>query len=129
MVFTVATVLAMLAIIVLAGREVAVFRGDRDAYPLRRLTLRVSTAFCLVFLLGSILVGVHPPFHLDDLHRTDPRVFLAFWGCIGLLTCAVLCLVIADLRTIQEETRHESSQLWREIAETIAAHEKPPKDD
>lgn len=117
----------MAAVVGLGIREVWLYRAQRAEYPLRRLTIRLANAAMMLILLGSILIGVRV-FGLNEPDGIVPY-FMLFWGCITLLTGAILCLVIADFRTIGEETTSDSVRLWHDIAETIAAHEQqPPKE-
>ncbi|MHB9134434.1 MAG: hypothetical protein ACYDBB_25460 [Armatimonadota bacterium] len=125
-IFTSVMVLAMLGILALLAREIVIFTRKRESYPVRRLTLRATTALMLLFLLASILIGIGA-FHLLD-PGSSPKPWIAFWGCIGLLTGAILCMVIADIRHLNEETNGEVKQLWHDIAEIIADHQaKPPQ--
>jgi len=116
-------VLGIIIVAVLAVREMFLFGAKRDAYGIRRLTLRMSTAALLIFLLASILVGVQV-FHLGSPEDTgNIGLWAAFWGCISILTGGVFCLVVADLRTVTDERRDDAGRLWRDIAQTIADHE------
>jgi hypothetical protein len=118
------TSVVVVTILVLAGREVALFVRQRASYPLRRLTLRLAMAGMLVFLFGSIGIGVHY-FRLDDPAGII-TLWLAFWGSIGLLTAGILCLALADLRSLHDDTSDEAARLWQEMAETVARHEHTP---
>jgi hypothetical protein len=114
--------LAMFAVIMLALREVWQFRRKRDVYRLRRLTLRLATAGMLLFLLASILIGVR----VFGLNEPDgvATLWIAFWGCIMLLTGGILCLVIADFQTIGDDALQNANQYWDDIAKTIAEHQQ-----
>ena len=120
MAFDVVLVVVMAAVAGMAVREVVLFRRKLMDYSLRRLTLRISMTLMFIFLLLSVLVGVRV-YHLDA-PRGVIGLWMAFWGCIALLTGAILCLAIADLRLIGDETNSETNRLWRDIAETIAEH-------
>jgi hypothetical protein len=122
MAFTILLSLVMLTVAGMAVREIVLFGRKRAEYPVRRLTLRISTAVMLLFLLVSLLVGVRV-FHLDT-YQGIIGLFLAFWGCVALLAGAIICLTIADLRMIGDETFADTNHYWRDIAETIAEHEK-----
>jgi len=137
MIYGIAPHLFALAVLLLAGaviviilvfRETVAFLRLRTRYALRRYTLRLCMAGLILFLLFSMLVGVLY-FHMDNPEGIA-RLWVTFWGCISLLTAAIFCLAIADLRLIRDETRDDASRLWREIAETIASHEaRKTKDD
>jgi len=113
--------LAMVAIILLAMREVWAFHRKREVYHLRRLTLRLTTAGMLLFLLVSVLIavklGLNEPYGLE-------RQFIVFWGSIMLLVGGIICLVIADFQTIGDDALHQANQYWDEIAKTLADHHK-----
>ena len=123
MLFLIMLVLAMLAVTGLAVREVMLFAHTRAVYGLRRLTLRMSTAILLLFLLGSILLGVRF-FHLATPEECGfPSLWAAFWGCIGFITGGVFCLLIADMHLVADENLNEVGRIWHDVAETIAAHQ------
>ncbi|MHB9025382.1 MAG: hypothetical protein ACYC7E_14635 [Armatimonadota bacterium] len=125
--FSVIIGVGILAVVGLTARELRAFFQKRGTYTVRRLTLRLSTAFMLLFLFAGIYTGVRV-FHLDT-PEAFPRHWIAFWGCITLLTGAIFCMVLADLRLLDEEKRVEAGKLWREIAETIANYADRPKDE
>lgn len=122
MAFTIMMITVMVAVAGLAIREIVLFRRKNEQYSLRRLTLRIVMAVMLIFLLGSVLIGVRE-YGLDKPQGVI-TLWMAFWGCITLLSGAIVCLAIADLRLIGDETFNETNQLWREIAQTIAEHEE-----
>jgi len=113
---TILLVAAMCAVLAMTIREVVGYLRKREPFALRRLTIRLSMAGMLLFLLGSILVGVRV-FALGDPHG-NATLWMVFWTCIMLLIGAILCLVIADLRLLAEENRL-ALQHWREIARDI----------
>ncbi len=124
----IALALVIAIVLVLAAREVVVFRRTRETYSTRRLTLRLTTAFMLAFLLGSILLVLAvPSLSLIEPDLT-PDLWLVFWGCVALLTGAIFCMIIADIGMVNDDTRQEANKMWREIAETIAEHGFPKKD-
>jgi len=133
MAFTILLIVVMTAVAGMTVREIVLSAWKRDEYPRRRLTLRITMALMLIFLLASVLVGVRV-FHLDQPQGII-GLWMAFWGCIMLLTGAIVCLAIADLRSIGDDSHAETNRIWRDIAETIAAHEKkraregPPPDN
>ncbi len=118
---------AIVAVTAMAVREVIAYRRTRPAYTLRRITLRLSMAIMLLFLLGSIYVGVY----LFDLETPMGHVgpWIAFWGCIGMLAFGVLCLVIADVRALGDELRQTPNTLQQEIAAIIAEHTREHSPD
>ena len=122
--FTIMMGAAMCAVVALLVREAGIYRRTRTPFTLRRLTLRVSMAGMLLYLLGSILFGVRV-FALDSPHG-NASLWMAFWTCIALLTGAILCLVLADLRLLSEEHRSVSRQLFQEISATLAAQQHTP---
>jgi hypothetical protein len=133
MLFTLSIIAVMLIILGFALREVALFARRRESYKLRRLTLRLSMASMLLFLLGSILVGV-TYFGLANPVGFD-RYWIAFWAFITMLTFAIFCLAMADLRSLGEETDSAATALWQEMAQILAEHdraksnrEEPPRD-
>ena len=122
-------VLAMSAVAGMMLRELMLYREKRHNYPQRRLTLRISMAVMLLFLLASILVGIRV-FHLGSpVESGYAQLWAAFWGAVMLLITGIFCLVIADLRTISVDSEHNTNALWRDIAEIIAAHETKRRKD
>jgi len=121
MAFTVTLIGVMLAVAGMATREVLLFRRRAGEYSLRRLTLRIAMAVMLIFQMASVLVGVRV-FGLDTPGGVA-GLWMAFWGCIGLLTLAILCLAVADMRMVGNETSAETNRIWRDIAEVIAQHD------
>ena len=114
--FTIAVGAAMCVVLGMTVREAVIYLRKRGPFPLRRLTLRLSMAGMLLFLLGSILVGVRSfGLEVPSGHET---LWMAFWTCIMLLTGAILCLVVADLRLLAEEN-HVAMQHWQEVAEML----------
>jgi len=122
MAFTILMITVMAVVAVLAVREIVLSRRKGEQYSLRRLTLRILMAVMLIFLLASVLVGVRV-YGLDKPQGII-TLWMAFWGCITLLSGAIVCLAVADLRLIGDETTHEANQLWHDIAQTIAEHEQ-----
>ncbi len=122
MVLTAIIIVMILAVAGLAVREVGLFFKDEGEFRMRRLTLRLLTAFLLIILLGSVLAALRvPAFYLEN-PVIDPAIFLAFWGCIGLLAGGIVMLVIADFNLLSAENERHTSKHWQEIAETIARH-------
>ena len=121
MAFTFILILVMVAITGMAMREIVLFRRKRGEYSLRRLTLRIAMAIMLILQLASVLVGVRI-FHLDTPQGVI-GLWMAFWGCIMLLTGAISCLALADMRLVTDETSTETNRIWRDIAEMIAQHD------
>lgn len=121
MVFNVAIGLGLLLVSLLMLREIVQFRRMREVHRLRRLTLRLMMAAMLLFQLLSILIGVR----VFGLAEPDgvPNLWIAFWGCIGLLTGGILMLAIADFRLVGEDTLRNSAEHLDEIARTIAEHQ------
>ena len=131
MILLIGTILVMFLIVGMTLRECVLFRQKQkhQTYPRRRLTLRISMAVMLLFLLASILVGVRI-YHLGSPEESGyVQLWAAFWGAVMLLIAGIFCLVIADLRTISVEKERDANTYWRDIAETIATHEgNHPKD-
>lgn len=113
---------AMLIITIVAVREVMSYLRRRDEYKLRRLTLRLSMAGMMLFLLASIYAGI-TWFGLADPVGFD-KYWIAFWAFVTMLTFAIFCLVVADLRAITEEKESAALGLWREMGEMLAEHER-----
>lgn len=116
----------MLAITILAIGEVHHFRRKRGPYRLRRLTMRLTMAAMMLFLLGSILVGVRI-FHLQEPNGII-KLWVAFWGCILLLIGGIFCLVIADFRLIGDDLHEHTNQFINEIMQSMAEQGKHPKE-
>lgn len=127
MVLTAILIVMILAVAGLAVREIGLFFKDEGEFRLRRLTLRLLTAFLLIILLGSVLAALRVPVFYLENPEIDPAIFLAFWGCIGLLAGGIVMLVIADLNLIGVETERHTNRYWQEIAETIAQHKHEEK--
>jgi|GEM_PF-1584278 len=121
MAFTILLIALMIFIAGMLVREIVLSTRGREEYSLRRLTLRIMMAFMLIFLLASVLVGVRV-YGLDK--PRDLELWMAFWGCIALLSGAIVCLAIADLRMIGTETNTDINRIWRDIALTISEHER-----
>ncbi|HEY3377984.1 MAG TPA: hypothetical protein VGL77_10885 [Armatimonadota bacterium] len=127
MVFTLLLASVVFIVLIMALREIYLFRKMRDATQVRRLTLRLSMAAMLLFLLVSLFLGVCV-FRLVEPDGVVP-IWLAYWGCITLLTGAILLLVIADFRLYGEDSLRDSRQYWEEFARTIAAQrDNTPKE-
>ncbi len=126
MVLTIVIAVAVMVVLALSVRECVLYRRRRDSYPLRRLTLRLCMAGMLLFLFVSIALGI-TVFGLSDPLGFD-RLWAFFWGFIMLLTLAILALVIADFRTLNEEAHTVVRELWHDMAEIIATHEEQRKD-
>ena len=122
MVLTTILIIMLVAVAGLAVREVGLFFKDDGEYRTRRLTLRLLTAVLLMILLGSVLAALRVPVFYLENPEIDPAIFLAFWGCIGLLAGGIVMLVIADFNLLSVETERHTSKHWQEIAETIARH-------
>lgn len=122
MAFTILLIVVIITIAGMAAREIVLSTHKREEYSRRRLTLRVSMAIMLVFLLASLLVGVRV-YGLDK-PQAAIGLWMAFWGCIALLSGAIVCLAIADMRMIGTETHAETNRIWRDIAQTIAEHDQ-----
>jgi len=122
MAFTILLIVVMIAIVGMTAREIVLILRKREENSLRRLTLRVTMALMLIFLLASVLIGVR----VYGLDKPQPVIglWMAFWGCIMLLSGAIVCLAIADLRMIGGETHTQANRIWRDIAQTIAEHER-----
>ena len=115
-------------VLVLLGREIGAYRANREAYGLRRLTLRLAAGVMLLYLLGSILAVVSLPWlNLVEPYPT-PDLWLTFWGSVALLAAAIICLIVADFRLVSDDSRKETNRIWREMAETIAQHELKKKE-
>ena len=113
----------MLLVAGMMVREFILYVQKRQTYSRRRWTIRMCMALMLLFLLASILVGVNV-FHLGSPEENGyVQLWAAFWGSVMLIVAGIFCLAIVDLRTISVESHHDTSILWREMAETIAAHE------
>ncbi len=129
MVLTAILIIMMLAVAGLAVREIGLFFKDDGEFRTRRLTLRLLTAVLLLILLASVLAALRVlAFYLEN-PVIDPAIFLAFWGCIGLLAGGIVMLVIADLNLISVETERHTNKYWREIADTIAQHKHEGKEE
>ncbi len=116
-------VLGIVLIAVMALRELFLYGQGRSDCTRRRLTLRMSMAAMLLFLLASILIGVYV-FHLGSPEDSGyVQLWAFFWGCIMLIVVGVFFLVLADLRMISSESQQDTNELWRDIAQTIADHE------
>lgn len=115
--------LVMVLVLLMAMREVWAFHRAREVHRLRRLTLRLAMAAMLLFLLASILIGVNL-FHLNEPAGIPPDLWIAFWGCVAILTGGVLCLAIADFQTIGDDALSSVNQYWDEIARAIADHQQ-----
>ncbi|MHB0937384.1 MAG: hypothetical protein ACYDCO_15855 [Armatimonadota bacterium] len=122
MAFTILMITVIGAVAGLAVREIVLATRKSEQYPMRRLTLRIVMAVMLIFLLASVLVGVRV-YGLDKPQGII-ALWMAFWGCITLLSGAIVCLAIADLRRIGDETFGDTNHLWHDIAQTIAEHEQ-----
>lgn len=127
MIFNIAIALALLIIVFLALREVLLFRQKRDPLGLRRLTLRLSTSFMLIFLLCSLFIGIRV-FQLKDFEGII-QLWIAFWTSIVLITGGVFCMLIADFRQQSETATLKKDDFVMEIARIIAEHQaKPPEE-
>ena len=124
---TIVLTLAILIVIMMAIREIRNFQRDRGMYRFRRLTLRLSMAGMLLFLLVSLFIGVKV-FGLNEPLGIDPHAWLAFWACVVLLVGAIACLVIVDLTNVPEMVSSTNPNAGAEIAEIIAKYQKRDED-
>ena len=115
----------MIFFIVMAVREIMIYRNNIEGvYSLRRLSVRISMAVMVVFLLASILTVISVPWFYLIEPQTTPDLWFAYWGSVALLSFGILSLIVADFRLIGEDTRLDEHKMWRELAEVIAQHEK-----
>jgi MFS family permease len=122
----IALCLGMLVVIMMATLETQYVRRHRGIYLFRRLTLRLSMAGMLLFLLASILIGLNVRiFGLTEPMGVDWR-WVAFWGSVVLLIGAICCLALADLTMIKTDVLSEHVQRSAEIDEIIANHREKP---
>lgn len=127
MLFSIIMALLMLLVGLMALSEIRTFRRKRGAQRLRRLTLRLSMAGMVIFLLASLLVGVQI-FHLQEPYGVT-KLWIAFWGCITLLTGGIFCLVIADFHSIGTDVQEDTKQYWEEFMKTIKDNKSPTSKD
>ncbi len=114
----------MILFIILAIREVILFKNKKEGvYSLRRLSVRLSMAVMLIFLLGSILTVISVPWFYLVEPQTNPDLWFAYWGSVSMLSFGILSLIVADFHLIGDDTRKDESKMWRELAELIAQHE------
>jgi len=131
MALTIALIVGMIVVIVMAINETHHFRRNRSVYMFRRLTLRLCMATMLLFLFASILIGTNVQvFGLTDPVGIDLR-WVAFWGCVLLLVGAICCLALADLAMIREDDSliphdiaEKHANYREEIEAIIAQHQK-----
>jgi hypothetical protein len=115
----------MIFFIVMAVREIMIYRNNTEGiYSLRRLSVRISMAVMVIFLLASILTVISVPWFYLIEPQTTPDLWFAYWGSVALLSFGILSLIVADFRLIGEDTRQDEHKMWRELAEVIAQHEK-----
>lgn len=115
----------MIFFIIMAVREVMIYRNNTEGiYSLRRLSVRISMAVMVVFLLASILTVISVPWFYLIEPQTTPDLWFAYWGSVAMLSFGILSLIVADFRLIAEDTRQDEHKMWRELAEVIAQHEK-----
>jgi hypothetical protein len=115
----------MILFVVLAVREVIIYRKQLDGvYSFRRLSVRISMAVMVIFLLGSILTVISVPWFYLIEPFTTPELWFAYWGSVALLSFGILSLIVTDFRLIGDDTRSDENKMWRELAEVIAQHEK-----
>ncbi|MEI6520432.1 MAG: hypothetical protein WCO98_10430 [bacterium] len=115
----------MIFFIVMAVREVIIYRrGDVGVYSFRRLSVRLSMAVMVIFLLGSILTVISVPWFYLIEPQTTPNLWFAYWGSVAMLSFGILSLIVADFHMIGDDTRQDENKMWRELAEVIAQHEK-----
>ncbi len=111
--------------IIMAVREIMIYRKQAEGvYSFRRLSVRISMAVMIIFLLGSILTVISVPWFYLIEPQTTPELWFAFWGSAGMLSTGILCLIVADFRLIGDDARAEEKKMWRELAVVIAEHEK-----
>lgn len=115
----------MIVFIIMAVREIILYREQKyGVYSFRRLSVRLSMAMLLLFLLGSIFTVISVPWFYLIEPQTTPEFWFAYWGSVAMLSFGILCLIVADFRLIGEDTRAEENKLWNELAEVISRHEK-----
>lgn len=123
---TILLLLAMALVLLMALREIHIFRREKSVFKLRRLTLRMVTAALLLFLMLSILIGVRF-FGLNEPFGVE-RIWILFWGSISLIIGGLLFLVLADFRTPISDVSERTASYWSDINRTIAEHQQKPKE-
>jgi hypothetical protein len=118
--FTVAislVVLGMMTVILLMV-EVCQYRAGRHLISRRRFVLRLAAGLLMLVLLAAVFVG------LFVLKLTDARVsyslFMGFWaGCI-MVAVALVWVMLADLREVEERFTERQHDIWRDMARFIS---------
>lgn len=118
--YTVAISLAIVGIIVvlLLLIEVRSFRARRTLISRRRLALRVAAGFMLLALLAAVFLGLFALRLYSAQSR--PQLFLAYWsGCL-LISVALVWVMLADLREVEDRFNARRHEIWHDMARFLA---------
>ncbi len=118
--YTVGISLAIVGLIVvlLLLVEVRSFRARRTLISRRRLALRVAAGLMLLALLAAVFVGLFV-LRLYSAH-SRPQLFLAYWsGCL-LISAALVWVMLADLREVEDRFNARRHEIWHDMARFVA---------
>ncbi len=121
-VFTVAVALPILGLVVviLLLVEVRQYRAGRHLISRRRFALRMAAGLLLLLLLAAVFVGLFALKLRSAAARTEQ--FLAYWsGCL-LVAVALVWVMLADMREVGDRFLQRQHEMWRDMAQFIAAH-------
>jgi len=115
--FVALPVLALLVFLLLLV-EVRRYRTGRHLLSPRRFALRVAGGLLMIGLLCAIFIG------LFLLRLTSaggrPELFLVYWlGCIAV-ALALIFVMVADMKAVEQGYTRRQHEIWRDFARFIA---------
>jgi hypothetical protein len=120
LVFAVAVVLPILGlmVLILLLLEFRVYQAGRTIISRRRFVLRLIAGCLLIGLLAAVFAGI---FLLGLRDATGhPQLFLAYWsGCL-LIAVALIWVMLADMREVEDRLSQRQHELWRDMARFVA---------
>jgi uncharacterized membrane protein len=126
-VYSVAVALVTLGLIVvlLLLVEVRQYGAGRRFISRRRFALRLVAGLLMLVLLAAVFVGLF----VLRLHNAyaRPTLFLGFWsGCL-LVAVALVWVMLADMREVEDRFSKRQHELWRDMARFVADQMKAKK--
>jgi len=128
-VFTVAVALPILGLIVviLLLVEIRQYSAGRHLISRRRFALRLVTGLLILLLFAAVFVGLFV-LRLREPYA-HPTLFLGFWsGCL-LVAVALVWVMLADMREVEDRFSQRQHELWRDMARFISNHMPPGKEE
>ncbi len=127
--YTVAISLTILGLIVLLLLliELRSFQSGRTLISRRRLVLRMVAGLLLLSLLAAVFAG------LFILRLTSaegrPQLFFVYWSSCLLVAVALVWVMLADLKEVEDRFSQRQQEMWRDMARFVADQMKAKESD